>query len=119
MLYRGIEEVIRYAKQYGVKEVMFNTNGTLLTREMIKKIVKAGLDKLICSIDSHNKDTYERLHRGAKFDIVVYNLLKLQIYKKMNHKFGCKPSNMSVYFGPSAKVCCYEVQKNFLENLIN
>lgn len=86
LLYRGIEEVIRYAKQYGIKEVMFNTNGTLLTDVKIESIVKSGLDKIICSIDSHDKDTYEKLHRGAKFDVVVNNLLKLQIYKKMNHR---------------------------------
>ena len=82
--YYGIEEAVRYAKQYGIKEVMFNTNATLLTREMIEKLVKAGLDKIICSIDSYEEELYEKLHRGAKFDVVVNNLLKLQDYKNIN-----------------------------------
>lgn len=86
LLYRGIGEVIRYAKQYGIKEVMFNTNATLLTREMIDEIVVCGLDKIICSIDSYVKETYEKLHRGAKFDVVVNNLLKLQTYKGLSKR---------------------------------
>ena len=86
LLYRGIEEVISYAKQYGIKEVMFNTNATLLTEEMIEKLVKAGLDKIICSIDSHVKETYEKLHRGAIFDVVVNNLINLDVYKKVNRR---------------------------------
>lgn len=86
LLYRGIEEVIRYAKQYGIKEVMFNTNATLLNKGMVEILVKAGLDKIICSIDSYVKEIYEKLHRGAKFDVVVNNLLHLQVYKKVERR---------------------------------
>jgi len=86
LMYQGIEEIVKYAKEYGIKEVMFNTNATLLTHEMSEKLIKAGLDKIICSVDSWDKDIYEKLHRGAKFDEVVNNLLHLNVAKKMKRK---------------------------------
>jgi polyphenol oxidase len=35
----------------------------------------------------------------------------------MNKKYGTLAQNLNIYFGPSAKSCCYEVQSDFLENL--
>jgi polyphenol oxidase len=37
--------------------------------------------------------------------------------KGMIQKFDCSIATMSVYFGPCAKVCCYEIQKDFLSHL--
>ena len=37
--------------------------------------------------------------------------------QKMTLTFGTNPSDLEVYLGPSAQVCCYEVQKDFLEFL--
>ncbi len=36
---------------------------------------------------------------------------------RMNAQFKTKPEDVSVFFGPSARACCYEVQKDFQENL--
>lgn len=40
-----------------------------------------------------------------------------EVIKKMNINFNSKIQNLKIFFGPSAKVCCYEVQANFLTNL--
>ena len=37
--------------------------------------------------------------------------------KQMTIEFKTKPSDIKVYLGPCAKVCCYEVQKDFLTNV--
>ncbi len=37
--------------------------------------------------------------------------------ESMQNQFGCVPQHLQVFFGPSAKVCCYEVQKDFLQGL--
>ena len=37
--------------------------------------------------------------------------------ENMEKKCSCKPSDLIVYFGPSAKVCCYCVKDDFLTHL--
>lgn len=38
-------------------------------------------------------------------------------FQLMNKKYGTNPGNLEIYFGPCAKVCCYQVQPDFLMNL--
>jgi hypothetical protein len=40
-----------------------------------------------------------------------------KVLARMNESAPISPANINVYFGPSARVCCYEVQENFLEKL--
>ena len=37
----------------------------------------------------------------------------------MRDCFDTDPDELTVYFGPSAKVCCYQISEGFLENLDN
>lgn len=39
--------------------------------------------------------------------------------KKMQNAFGTNPSSLQAYLGPSAGVCCYEVQQDFLSHFPN
>jgi hypothetical protein len=39
------------------------------------------------------------------------------VINKMKGEFGTNPADLLAYFGPSAKVCCYEVEDDFLEHL--
>jgi len=52
-------DMIKYAKEKGILEVMFNTNATLLSEGTAKALIDAGLDKIICSVDGYTKDVYE------------------------------------------------------------
>ena len=49
LLYPHLIEVIKFAKQMGVIEVMFNTNGMLLDINKAAKLVKSGVDLIIFS----------------------------------------------------------------------
>lgn len=89
LMYRGeplihpeVVKQVRYAKDKGVIEVMFNSNCALLSEEMSRKLIEAGLDLLICSIDHYEAEAYEKIRVGAKFDKVVQNLKNLQKIKK-------------------------------------
>ena len=66
--------MIKYAKEKGVVDVMFNTNGSLLTEEISKKLFKSGLDKLFISFDSPFKERYDKIRVGTKFEIVLENV---------------------------------------------
>ena len=82
LLHPRAVEMVKYAKDKGVIEVMFNTNATFLTEEKAKALVKAGLDKLICSIDGCTKEVYENVRIGANFETVLNNIKTLQRIKK-------------------------------------
>jgi len=81
LLHPQIVDMVRYAKEKGVIEVMFNTNATLLTEEKARGFIEAGLDKMICSIDGCTKDVYESVRTGAKFEDVLENIKRLQRLK--------------------------------------
>ena len=71
---RGLPEKIEYAKNKGIIDTMFNTNGSLLSEEVSEKLIKSGLDKLFVSFDSPNKERYEKIRVGTTFDKVFENV---------------------------------------------
>jgi radical SAM protein with 4Fe4S-binding SPASM domain len=70
-LHRGLVEMVRYAKQKGIPEVQFTTNGTPYTEAKIRELVDAGLDRIIFSLDGADKATVERIRVGLDYDRVV------------------------------------------------
>ena len=78
----SIEEMVAYARNKGVVEVMFNTNATLLDEERARKLVQAGLDRIICSIDGHTPEVYNAIrvfpHGPGEFDTVLKNIRGLR-----------------------------------------
>ena len=68
-----IVERIKYAKDRGIKEVMFNTNATNLNEKMAHKILEAGVDSIFFSIDGL-KEQYEKIRIGAHYESVVKNI---------------------------------------------
>jgi radical SAM protein with 4Fe4S-binding SPASM domain len=55
LLRNDICEIISYAKNHtGIREIVLYTNGTLATEELAKNLFKAGLDKAIVTLISHD-----------------------------------------------------------------
>lgn len=69
-LYPDIFKVIRYAKERGVIDVNMHTNGTRLAPAFNSQLLDSGLDRLIISLDSAEKESYEKIRVGAKFEKV-------------------------------------------------
>ncbi len=63
LLNRDLPQIIAYLKQRAV-EVLFNSNGTLLTPAWQEALACSGLDEYRCSIDGATPATYARI-RGA------------------------------------------------------
>jgi MoaA/NifB/PqqE/SkfB family radical SAM enzyme len=63
LLNRDLPRMIRYLKERDV-EVLFNSNGTLLTPKWQEALVRSGLDEFRCSIDGARPETYAYI-RGA------------------------------------------------------
>ncbi|MFH1140039.1 MAG: radical SAM protein [Pseudomonadota bacterium] len=70
LLHPGIVEQVEYAKKRGL-EVMMNTNAVLLTREMSRRLLQAGLDDIFFSVDSPYPEAYESIRVGAVFNQVI------------------------------------------------
>ena len=82
LLYPHLIEVIAFANQMGVIEVMFNTNGMLLDINKAAKLVKSGVDLIIFSIDDHRDKEYEKYRKGGSLSVVVNNLRNLSVIKE-------------------------------------
>ena len=61
-------EFVKFARDVGVVEVMFNTNGLLLTDDMTVNLIDAGLTKLSISIDAFTPETYAIVRPGGDYN---------------------------------------------------
>jgi radical SAM protein with 4Fe4S-binding SPASM domain len=67
-------ERVRKLKQANIKCVSMSTNASLLTEDKTRALFDAGLDELMFSIDTVDKETYEKTRIGLKFDTAVKNI---------------------------------------------
>jgi radical SAM protein with 4Fe4S-binding SPASM domain len=82
LMHPDVVEQVRYCKEKGLVDVMFNTNAVLLTPQMSHDLLEAGIDKLFVSFDSPVAEVYEKVRVGAKFDKVVSNIRNFYKLKK-------------------------------------
>lgn len=81
----NLVKMIQYAKEKGIVDVHFHSHGGLLTEEKGKELLESGLDKLLVSLDTPNKQKYEKMRVLSNLDTVVENLKK---FKKLRDKSG-------------------------------
>ncbi len=78
LLHKELGRFIKYAKQKGMIDVFFNTNGVLLTEDNAKMLIDSGLDRLTISFEGFEKTMYEKNRVGANFEKVVANVERLK-----------------------------------------
>jgi len=76
LLDKTLIEKIKYAKKKNLI-VAFYSNASLLTEKWAEDLIKLGLDSITISFDSYTKNTYEKIRKGLKFDVVKKNILNL------------------------------------------
>lgn len=74
MLVPDLPKWIRLAKEHGFLDVMFHTNGTIMTERQAQVLIESGLDRIIFSVDSPDKATYEAMRLRSRWDQVVANV---------------------------------------------
>lgn len=79
LLHPNVLEMVRLAREYSEPEsqVGFNTNATLLTETVARKLISAGLDVLIVSIDGVQAETLKRIRIGAQLPQLLASVEKL------------------------------------------
>lgn len=74
-------ECIKYAKDNGIKEVSFLTNGSKLTSDFFGKVMEAGADWITISVDGMD-DVYEGIRRPLKFRETLQKIIAIKETKR-------------------------------------
>jgi radical SAM protein with 4Fe4S-binding SPASM domain len=74
---RQLVEKVRYAKERGIKEVGMISNGSLITEEIARGMIDAGLDAINISVDAAGKEVFERTRVNLEYDTVIGNIRTL------------------------------------------
>jgi radical SAM protein with 4Fe4S-binding SPASM domain len=111
-LYPKLIECIEYAKNKGIKEVSFLTNGSKLTEEYFEKIMLAGADWITISIDGLY-DTYESIRKPLKF---IDTFEKVKMIKRLKQKHSSKKPVIKIQaIWPSIRKNSEEFYNKFVE----
>ena len=73
MMTRELPRMIRYLRGRGTY-VLFNTNGTLLTRRKGKQLIESGLNELRVSLDAAGPQSFAQVRGRDMFDRIVRNV---------------------------------------------
>jgi len=74
---RQLVEKVRYAKAKGIAEVGMISNGSLITEELARGMIEAGLDAINISVDAAGKDVFEKTRLHLNYDTVIGNVRTL------------------------------------------
>ncbi len=86
--HRGFIRLIELAKEYKVPDIGIVTNGQLLTKDHINKIITSGVDELTISCHGVYKENYEYFMKNSFYDrfIDLLNEVKTQKEELNAHK---------------------------------
>jgi hypothetical protein len=79
---RQLVEKVRYAKTRGIQEVGMISNGSLITEELARGMIEAGLDAINISVDASGKEVFERTRLNLDYDTVIGNVRTLARLRK-------------------------------------
>jgi MoaA/NifB/PqqE/SkfB family radical SAM enzyme len=74
---RKLVEKVRYAKAKGIPEVGMISNGSLITEDVARGMIEAGLDAINISVDASGREVFESTRVGLKYDKVIANIERL------------------------------------------
>jgi radical SAM protein with 4Fe4S-binding SPASM domain len=74
---RQLVEKVRYAKSRGIAEVGMISNGSLISEELARGMIDAGLDAINISVDAAGREVFERTRVHLSYDTVVGNIRTL------------------------------------------
>ena len=74
---RELVEKVRYAKSKGIAEVGMISNGSLITEDIARGMIDAGLDAINISVDAAGKEVFEATRVHLSYDTVIGNIRTL------------------------------------------
>jgi sulfatase maturation enzyme AslB (radical SAM superfamily) len=74
--------MIAYGKTVGLQSLNINTNGMLLTEDVVEPIINSGVNLIVIGIDGFSKEVFEKARVNADRDVVYANVEYLLKYIK-------------------------------------
>jgi radical SAM protein with 4Fe4S-binding SPASM domain len=74
LLYKGIERVLKIAREEGVLDVWMFTNGILLTQKIVDALIEFRIARLNISLDGATRETYKAIRGQDKLDQIERNI---------------------------------------------
>jgi MoaA/NifB/PqqE/SkfB family radical SAM enzyme len=93
MMVPALPRMIRYLKDRGAY-VLFNTNGTLLSRRKGQKLIDSGLDELRVSLDAAEPEAFKLVRGRDMFDRIVRNV---RAFRAMQRELGVERPRVSLW----------------------
>jgi len=93
MMVRALPRMIRYLKDRGTY-VLFNTNGTLLTRRKGEELIDSGLDELRVSIDAAEPEAFALVRGRDMFARIVRNI---RGFRAMQRQLAAESPRVSLW----------------------
>ena len=118
LLHPDVVWQVKYAKEQGILDVMMNSNGDLLTKELGEELLKAGLDKMFISFDSISPDIYETQRKGTTIGKVIDNLYHFVVQRNKHFPDTHIRVSMVMYNTPEFKAQ-FEGLKVMWQNLVD
>ena len=82
LLHRDLARMIRVAKDAGVPEVGLSTNGVSLHGRLAEALLASGLDRLECSLDADDAESYLAMRGRDHFERVLANVRAFLLRKR-------------------------------------
>lgn len=83
LLHPRLADMVSYAKERGILDIYFNTNGMLLTEEKSAALIDAGLDRISISVEGTDPDAFEQARVGANFERIRQNIARLMELRRV------------------------------------
>ena len=84
---KQLVEKVRYAKERGIAEVGMISNGSLITEDIARGMIEAGLDAINISVDAAGKEVFESTRLHLDYDTVIANIRGIvRIRKELGRK---------------------------------
>ena len=80
-LNKNFKDIIYFAKSLDLHTMLNTSLAMQLNQRQVENIAK-NIDELDISIDSMNKETYEKIRKGANFELTLSNLKRLYNYRQ-------------------------------------
>ena len=85
-LHKDLLYMIEYARNRGIFDIIVDTNGLLLNRDIVEQFIESGVTRLKVSIDANSFETYKKV-RGGSYDKVIRIVLQfLEARERKNYK---------------------------------
>ncbi len=88
---------IKYAREAGVLDIYFSTNGSLLNNSISRKLIESGLTRLQVSLDAITEKTYQTI-RVSKFSLAEVSQKIHKFIKIRNQEYESELPTVRVNF---------------------